>query len=265
LPSKPRKATKNGNGNGNGAANENFAAALTEVSDRLTRLVQDEIELAKTEVVQKASSLARGAAAVAAGAVFGVFAVIFFLLTLAWVFDGIFVSGAGSLWLGFLIVLVILLVLTVGAFMFAWKKLKVGAPTPKMAIDEGKKIKDTVTHFGNGNGNGNGNGHGTPDRFAALVSSAEGAAPQVAPATPPSPAAVTQAPTMVVTPAPVVTSPAPESIAPAAPESVVTPAEQGDAVMGGALPVAEEPTFVVEPVADDAEGSESHTSTGPEN
>ena len=127
---------------------DSIAAAITEVSESLTRLVQDEIELAKAEMLQKASSLARGAAAVAAGAVFGIFAVIFLLLTLAWALDGIFVSGTGNLWLGFLIVLGILLVLTFGAFMFAWRKLKVGPPTPKMAIDEAKKIRETVTTSG---------------------------------------------------------------------------------------------------------------------
>jgi hypothetical protein len=40
--------------------------------------------------------------------------------------------------------MVVLLVLTGGAFLFAWRKLKVGAPTPKMAIDEAKKIRATV-------------------------------------------------------------------------------------------------------------------------
>ena len=124
---------------------DSIAAAITEVSESLTKLVQDEIELAKAEVVEKASALARGAAAVAAGAVFGVFAVIFVLLTLAWALDGLLVSGTGKVWLGFLIVLGVLLVLTVGAFLFAWRKLKVGAPTPKMAIDEAKKIRETVT------------------------------------------------------------------------------------------------------------------------
>ena len=43
-----------------------------------------------------------------------------------------------------LIVLVVLVVLTGGAFMFAWKKLKVGPPTPKMAIDEARKIREAV-------------------------------------------------------------------------------------------------------------------------
>ena len=203
MPPKTGRTAKPGTAK-NGTANENFAAALTEVSDRLTRLVQDEIELAKTEVIQKASSLARGAAAVAAGAVFGVFAVIFFLLTLAWVFDGIFVTGAGSLWLGFLIVLVILLVLTVGAFTFAWKKLKVGAPTPQMAIDEGKKIKDTVAHFGNGNGNGN--GHAMPERIAEIVSAADVASVLPAP--------TTTVPVPVPMPAPVIAEEPTHVIAP---------------------------------------------------
>ena len=63
---------------------DSIAAAIADASESLTKLVQDEIELAKAEVVEKASRLARGAAAVAAGAVFGVFAVIFVLLTAAW-------------------------------------------------------------------------------------------------------------------------------------------------------------------------------------
>jgi uncharacterized small protein (DUF1192 family) len=130
---------------GSDGQTDTIAAAIAEVSERLTTLVQDEIELAKAEMTQKVSSIARGAAAVAAGAVFGIFAVVFFLLTLAWVLDGIFVSGTGSIWVGFLIVLVILLVLTVGAFLFAWRKLKVGAPMPSMAIDEAKKIQATIT------------------------------------------------------------------------------------------------------------------------
>jgi protein-S-isoprenylcysteine O-methyltransferase Ste14 len=120
---------------------DNIAAALAEISDRLTKLVQDEIELAKAEVTEKVSSLARGAAAVAAGAVFGIFAVVFLMLTVAWGLN----SLLGSIWLGFLIMLAILLALTVGAFLFAWRKLKVGSPAPKMAIEEARKIKDTVT------------------------------------------------------------------------------------------------------------------------
>ena len=103
-------------------------------------LVREEIELAKLEVVEKGMSLARGAAAVAVGAVFGVFALVFVLLTIAWGLN----SALSSLWLGFLIVMVVLILLTIGAALFAWRKLRVGPPTPKLAIEEAKKIRTTV-------------------------------------------------------------------------------------------------------------------------
>jgi cytochrome c biogenesis protein CcdA len=120
---------------------ENLATAVTEVSERMSVLVREEIELAKAEMSQKVSSIARGAAAVAAGAVFGVFALIVGLGALAWGLN----SLLSSIWLGFLITFGVLLVLTLLAFLFAWRKLKVGAPTPKMAIDEAKKIRETVS------------------------------------------------------------------------------------------------------------------------
>jgi uncharacterized membrane protein YgcG len=123
---------------------DNFASAITEVSERITALVHDEIELAKAEMTAKARSLARGTIAVAAGAVFGVFAIVFFLVTLALVFSDLLVSGFGAVWSGFAIVLAVLILLMVGAFLFAWRKLRVGAPTPTMAIDEAKKIRETV-------------------------------------------------------------------------------------------------------------------------
>ena len=119
---------------------DSLAAAVTEVSEKLSLLVREEIELAKAEVGQKASTLARGAAAVAIGAVFGVFALIFVLLTIAWGINSI----TGEVWPGFAVVMVLLILLTLGAFFFAWRKLKVGAPTPTLAIDEAKKITATV-------------------------------------------------------------------------------------------------------------------------
>ena len=124
---------------------DNLAATITEVSERMSVLVREEIELAKVEMTQKATSLARGAAAVAAGAVFGLFAVIVGLSTLAWGLDAIFTDSAGDIWIGFFIVFAVLLAAAVGAFLFARSKLKVGAPTPALAIDEAKKIRETVS------------------------------------------------------------------------------------------------------------------------
>jgi uncharacterized small protein (DUF1192 family) len=120
---------------------DNIATAVTEVSERVVLLVREEIELAKAEMTEKVSSIARGAAAVAAGAVFGVFAVVLGLATLAWGLNSI----VNSLWVGFAIVFGVLVVATVGAFMFAWRKLRVGAPKPQMALEEARKIRETVT------------------------------------------------------------------------------------------------------------------------
>jgi uncharacterized small protein (DUF1192 family) len=120
---------------------ENFTQAVTEVSERVTVLVREEIELAKAEVTTKVSSIVRGAAAVAAGAVFGVFALIFGLATAAWAIN----QATGLLWPGFAAIFVVLMLMAVGAFLFAWRKLRVGAPTPKMAIDEARMIRETVT------------------------------------------------------------------------------------------------------------------------
>jgi uncharacterized small protein (DUF1192 family) len=123
---------------------DSFGTTVTEVSERMSLLVREEIELAKAEVMVKVMSIARGAAAVAAGAVFGVFAVIFALLAAGWGIDDALVSGVSNIWIGFAIVFGVLALLALGAFVFAWRKLTVGAPMPKMAIDEAKKIRETV-------------------------------------------------------------------------------------------------------------------------
>jgi hypothetical protein len=123
---------------------DTLGTTVTQVSERMSLLVREEIELAKAEMMVKVSSIARGAVAVAAGGVFGVFAVIFALMTLAWGLDAIIGDVAGDIWIGFAITTGALLLLAIGAFLFAWRKLRVGPPTPKMAIDEAKKIRETV-------------------------------------------------------------------------------------------------------------------------
>jgi uncharacterized small protein (DUF1192 family) len=124
------------------ANRDSLATAVTEVSERMSVLIREEIELAKAEMSEKISSLARGAVAIAIAAVFGLLAVPFALLTLAWGLN----SALTSIWLGFLIVLGVLLAATAGAVVFAVRKFKgASPPTPKMAIDEAKKIRETVT------------------------------------------------------------------------------------------------------------------------
>ena len=117
-----------------------LGVAVQDVSEKVSVLIREEIELAKAEVTTKVTTLARGAVAAIIGAVFGFFVLVFALLTLAWGLN----SLLDSLWLGFAIVMVLLLLLTVGVVLFAVRKLKVGAPTPDMAIEEGKRIRETI-------------------------------------------------------------------------------------------------------------------------
>jgi hypothetical protein len=121
--------------------NQSFASAVSEVSERVSVLVREEIELAKAEVTVKVTSIAKGAVAVVVGGVFGLFALIFGLITLGYGLDSLF----NSVWLGFLVVFAVLLALTVFALLFALRKLKVGAPKPTMAIDEARLIRETVS------------------------------------------------------------------------------------------------------------------------
>jgi hypothetical protein len=124
---------------------DNLATAVGEVSERVSNLIREEIELAKAEVSRKASSLLKGTIAIVAGAVFGVFAIVIGLEAAAWALNAILVPGAGDIWEGFLIVFGVLAVLAVLAFATATRLLKRGAPpTPTMAIDEAKRIRETV-------------------------------------------------------------------------------------------------------------------------
>jgi hypothetical protein len=129
-----------------GNGNENLATAVTEVSERVTVLIQEEIELAKAEVTVKVKSLTRGIIWFALAAVLGVFGVIFIPITLAWGLNDILVSGVGGLWEGFLIVTGIFLVGAALCALLGWRKVKTATPpTPTLAIDEAKRIRETVS------------------------------------------------------------------------------------------------------------------------
>ena len=121
-----------------------LGVAVQDVSEKVSILVREEIELAKAEITVKITSLGRGAVAAIIGAVFGFFVLIFALLTLAWGLN----SLLNSIWLGQAITLVVLIILTAVVLLFAYRKLKAGAPTPDMAIEEGKKIRTTIQSGG---------------------------------------------------------------------------------------------------------------------
>jgi Putative Actinobacterial Holin-X, holin superfamily III len=122
---------------------DNIATAIGEVADRTTVIVREEIELAKAEVKAKVSKLGRGAGVAVAAGVFLSLAGVFFLHMLAW---GFYVWLDVDVWVGYAIVVAILLVLGLIAGFLAYRWLKGGSPpTPQMAIEEAQRVKATVT------------------------------------------------------------------------------------------------------------------------
>lgn len=122
--------------------------ALQQVTDLSQKIIHEEIELAKAEVSMKVAKLAKGAAVGAAAGVFVLFGFIMVLNALAWLFWQ-FTGTDSSFWLGFALVALILFILAAVAGLLAYRFVKGGAPpTPQMAIDEGKKVRATITEAG---------------------------------------------------------------------------------------------------------------------
>ncbi|HEX7292855.1 MAG TPA: phage holin family protein [Conexibacter sp.] len=121
-----------------------LADAVTQVSERASLLVREEIELAKAEMAVKARKLAVGTVVGVVAGVFFVTALFFLLQAAAW---GVYLLFGGTdYWTGFLIVAGALFLFGVLAGGLAYRALRKGTPpAPTMAIDEAKKIRDTVT------------------------------------------------------------------------------------------------------------------------
>jgi hypothetical protein len=118
----------------NGNKPENLATAVTEVSERVTVLIREEIELAKAEVTVKVKSLTKGIVWFGIAAGLALFGVIFIPVTLAWLIDDWLNTGAGNLWAGFGIVAVAFLIGAGVCVYLGIRKMKVGSPAPTMAI-----------------------------------------------------------------------------------------------------------------------------------
>jgi hypothetical protein len=129
----------------------NIAAAITEVSERAQVLVREEIELAKVEVTEKATKLIKGAVVGIAAGVFVLMAVIFALVGFAWLLYYYLPGNNYTYFWGFFAMAVILLLLGALAGLLAAKAVKKGSPPmPSMAIEEAKKIRETVSSGSDG-------------------------------------------------------------------------------------------------------------------
>lgn len=147
-------STTPGNGRQSGAyaapgqeptgAPDRIGHAITDVTQKIQLLVREEVELAKAEVGAKASKLGKGAAIGAAAGVFVLGALVLILHGFAWLAWYLLFPNETYFWGFFLVAAVLLLIAALAGFI-AYRALKAGSPpTPQMAIDEAKLIRETV-------------------------------------------------------------------------------------------------------------------------
>lgn len=119
------------------------AEMAIDVSERVSYLVREEVELAKAEVTEKVTSLLRGSVVGIAAGVFVLLGLAMFMHAFAWLLNDLFFGD--TIWLGFLVEAAMWFVIAGIAGLIAYKSMKAGAPpVPAMAIEEGKEIKETL-------------------------------------------------------------------------------------------------------------------------
>jgi hypothetical protein len=115
-----------------------------EVTERTSNLIREEIELAKTEVSEKVTTLAQGSAVGIAAGIFAFLALILLMIAFALGLNSLFFEDQP--WAGFLIEAVIFIAIAAGAGWFAYNSFeKTGAPIPTDAIEEAQKTTALLT------------------------------------------------------------------------------------------------------------------------
>ena len=124
---------------------KDLAQTVTEISERVSLLVHEEIELAKAEVTEKVTKLLRGIVIGIAAGIFIIVGLLFALHGFAWLAWYVLPVGNGAFFWGFFVVAGLLFLMGGLAGYLAAKFFKESTPpVPKMAIDEAGKIRRTL-------------------------------------------------------------------------------------------------------------------------
>ncbi|MGI8730035.1 MAG: phage holin family protein [Solirubrobacteraceae bacterium] len=124
---------------------QNVAETVQEISERVSVLVREEIELAKAEVTEKVTKLIKAIVVAVAAGIFAVTGLMFFLHGLAWLAWFALPVGDNSVFWGFFVVALLLLLLGGLAGFLAARFFKESTPpVPEMAIDGAGKIKKAL-------------------------------------------------------------------------------------------------------------------------
>jgi uncharacterized membrane protein YqjE len=122
-----------------------LAQTVQEITERVTLLVHEEIELAKAEVTGKVTKLLRGIVIGVAAGIFVVIGLLFLLHGMAWLAWYALPVGNSSFFWGFFVVAGLLFLLGGLSGYLAAKFFKDSTPpVPEMAIDEAGKIRRTL-------------------------------------------------------------------------------------------------------------------------
>jgi uncharacterized membrane protein YqjE len=117
---------------------------VLDVSERTSILIREEIELAKTEVTEKATELIKGSVVGIAAGVFVLVALAMLMHAVAWGINDL-LDIETAVWVGFLIEALVWLVVATFAGMLAYRAVRKGSPPkPAMAIEEAKQTKETL-------------------------------------------------------------------------------------------------------------------------
>ena len=111
-----------------------------DVSERVSTLVREEIELAKAEVTTKAKKLGTGVGMASAALITLFFFTMFLFIALAELLNDLFWDDYP--WAGYGVVAALFLILTIVLVLIGVRLIKKGSPpAPEMAIEEAKATK----------------------------------------------------------------------------------------------------------------------------
>jgi uncharacterized membrane protein YqjE len=113
---------------------------IVDVSEKVSTLVREEIELAKAEVSEKVGKILRGSVVGVAAGTFAFLALILVMEGVAWLLNEEVFNNA---WAGFFIEAAIFLLIAAAAGYFAYRSVQAGAPpVPEQAIEEAKLTRE---------------------------------------------------------------------------------------------------------------------------
>lgn len=116
---------------------------VLDVSERVSILLREEIELAKAEIREKLTKLVQGSVVGIAAGVFALMGLAMLMHGVAWLLNDLFFSD--HVWIGFMIEALFWFLVAAGAGWFAYRSVRAGAPpTPDLAIEEARRTKETL-------------------------------------------------------------------------------------------------------------------------